>query len=481
MKKIIFILFAILAIVSCDLHNQNSDSLSDSLSDLAIPVNDISISAIETTPSAKRGDILTVGIIITNSGTNSVDQEFEISLDNQSEGEIIGNKTLTSGLAPQDSIKVSYRWNTGNVTPGTQILVAKHTFEDDNPANNSLQSTITVSETDIIDITLSEVRLPNTIEEGNIVDVEVDLKNIGNQNVNETITIELSDLTDGKTIGIKKIDGEFTQEDSKTFTYSWDTEGYSIGDHQLSAIHDFADGKTDNNTFTTSVTINEAPFIDIAVTSLEAPSEATQGDNVKVKMTIENRGNQDVDETITITLVDQTDGTTIDSESISGGLDAEAAKSITFNWNTNGTSPGDHRLAARHLFDDDNSENNSKTIEIRVNEEIFLDIAISTIDAPLEVEKGDKVRIEVKLSNLGNSNVNEDIMVTLANQTDNKTISSPTLKGGLKIGSSKTVKFLWNTRGRVREGKHTLIVHHNFEDDNLVNNSRAFEIEVEDD
>lgn len=202
---------------------------------------------------------------------------------------------------------------------------------------------------------------------------------------------------------------------------------------------------------------------------------------MELKVEIKNQGNQDVGNTITIALVDQNDGTTIDSKSISGGLDAGAAKSVTFNWDTEGASPGNHMLTARHNVGDDISDNDSQSIEIRIIEEVFLDIAITTIDAPNEVEEGDKVKIEVTLRNLGNRDFNQDIKVTLVDQTENKTISLETLKGGLKIGNSKTLKFEWNTRGRVREGEHTLIVSHNITDDNLANNSRTFEIEVEDD
>ncbi|NGP75638.1 hypothetical protein G3570_03280 [Balneolaceae bacterium YR4-1] len=473
MEKFTFILFATLAIASCDLlYNQDSDS--------SAPLNDISISAIETTSFAKQGEIITVGITVTNSGTSTIDEEFEILLNNQSEGVTIGSKFLDTGLAPKDSVRVSYSWNTGNVAPGTKTLVAKHTFEDDNPANDSLQSTVTVNEPDITDIAVTDVRLPDTIEEGKVVDVEVDVKNIGNQDVNETITITLDDLADGKTIGTQKIDGGLAIGDFTTFTYSWDTQGYSIGDHQLSASHDFADENTDNDTRKASVTINEAPITDIAVISLEAPSEATQGDNVQVKAKIENLGNQDVGDAIKITLVDQNDGTTIDSKSISGGLATGAATSVTFNWNTDGASTGKHKLEVRHVLSDDISKNDSKSIEIVIIEAIYLDIAITTIKAPDNVETDQKVTIEVTLQNLGNRDVNENIMVTLANQTENKNISVETLKGGLKIGSSKTLKFEWNTK-RAREGNHTLTVSHNFADHNLTNNSRTFEIEVEDD
>lgn len=583
MKKVILILFAGLAIASCDLlYNQDSDS--------SAPLNDISISAIETTPFAKRGDIITVGITVTNSGTSTIDEEFEILLNNQTDGVTIGNNTLSSGLAPKDSIRVNYSWNTGDVSLGPHVLVAKHTFKDDNASNDSLKSTLIVSEPDITDISVLDIKLPSEIEQGKVIDVEVDIKNIGNQDVNETINLVLKDLTDGKTIGTQTLEGGFTIGDSKTFTFRWNTQEYSIGDHELSAGHDFTDGNSENDTHiakaaiskapvadlavtsieaqskatqgdnvevsvtvrnvgnknatddvvvtlrdqtdnkriatntlsgldaqnmvvltfiwntdgasigdhelsathdfddenssndtrSTDIRISEPPVTDLAVTSIEAPSEATQGDNVQVKAEIENLGNQDVGDAITITLVDQNDGTTIDSKTINGGLAAGAATSVTFNWNTDGASPGKHKVEVHHNLSDDIPKNDSKSIEIKIIEAIYLDIAITSIKAPGNVNIDQKVTIEVTLQNLGNRDITDEIIVTLVDQTENKTIKRETLAGGMKTGSSKTLKFEWNTK-RVKNGKHSFLVSHNYADENLTNNSRTFEIVVEDD
>lgn len=484
MIKIYFLLIAFLTITSCDvLQNHDNESLSDSLSDSFPSKIDISISSIETTSSAKKGDVVTVDITVVNSGTTTVDNEFEILLNHHSEGSLIGKKIQTSSLAPNDSAKVSMQWDTENVAPGEHILVAKHTFNDERAANDSLKTTVIVSEADFIDIAVTEVRLPTTIEEGEVVVIDVDVKNIGNQDVNEAITIELHTKSNGKTVGVQKIEGGLAIGGSGTVSYSWDTRGYTVGDYQLSARHDFVDENEDNDIRTANITIKEAPVTDITVTSIEAPSEATEGDIVVLKADIVNTGNQDVKSVITVTLADQSDGSVIDSKSVSGGLTVGETRSVTFNWNTGGANPGNYMLAAKHNLEDDNPENDSKVIEVRIIEAQFLDIAITKVNAPEDVEIGDKVTIEVTIRNLGNRDITDDILVTLFNETEDKTIGSETVKEGLKTDDSITLKFDWNTKGRIRikEGDHTFIVSHNFADDSLTNNSRTFIIEVEDD
>ncbi|WP_217988436.1 CARDB domain-containing protein, partial [Aliifodinibius salipaludis] len=112
-------------------------------------------------------------------------------------------------------------------------------------------------------------------------------------------------------------------------------------------------------------TINETPVTDIAVSSMTAPSEATQGDQVEVSTTIENLGNQDVNQDIAVSLVNQNSGATIDSRSISG-LNAGTSQSLTLSWDTGGVVPGSYTLRVSHNFTDDNAGNDSRTSEIEI-------------------------------------------------------------------------------------------------------------------
>ncbi len=110
------------------------------------------------------------------------------------------------------------------------------------------------------------------------------------------------------------------------------------------------------------------PVTDIAVTAVTAPASVTQGDMVNVDVTVKNVGNQGVSSDINVTLTDDTDGVTIGTQTISGGLAADASTVLNYTWDTNGASIGDHTLTARHDLPDDNAANDSKSTTVTVTQ-----------------------------------------------------------------------------------------------------------------
>ena len=113
------------------------------------------------------------------------------------------------------------------------------------------------------------------------------------------------------------------------------------------------------------------PVTDIAVTNVSGPASATQGDVVGVAVTISNVGNQPVTEAFDVTLTDDdtNGGTTIGTQTVAGGLDVGTFKVLTFDWNTENVSPGNHRLTATHDFPDDPyTGNNSNSTTVTVTE-----------------------------------------------------------------------------------------------------------------
>ena len=108
---------------------------------------------------------------------------------------------------------------------------------------------------------------------------------------------------------------------------------------------------------------------DIAITAVNAPSPVVQGETVDVSVTVQNVGNQDVVANLNVTLGDDTDGTTIGTETVSGGLTAGAVTTLTFTWDTSGASISDHTLIAGHDFADGNAGNNSLSTVVAVEEE----------------------------------------------------------------------------------------------------------------
>lgn len=101
-----------------------------------------------------------------------------------------------------------------------------------------------------------------------------------------------------------------------------------------------------------------APVTDIAITGVSAPTNVTLGATVTVAVTVRNVGTQNVASSFTVTLADNTAGTTIGMQTVNG-LTAGTATTLNFTWNTAGATAGSHTLAASHNLGDDNASNNS--------------------------------------------------------------------------------------------------------------------------
>jgi hypothetical protein len=110
-----------------------------------------------------------------------------------------------------------------------------------------------------------------------------------------------------------------------------------------------------------------APLTDVAVTSVSAPPEVTQGAVVDVTATVQNVGNQDVTASFDVTLRDETDAVAIGTHSVAG-LAVGATQTLTFSWNTGASSFGSHTLVASHDLADDDVSNNSASTGVMVTD-----------------------------------------------------------------------------------------------------------------
>ncbi len=109
-----------------------------------------------------------------------------------------------------------------------------------------------------------------------------------------------------------------------------------------------------------------APRTDVAITSVTAPASVTQGSTVNVVATIRNVGNQPVG-SFDVTLQDAPNNGTIGSQSVAA-LVAGASITLSFSWNTAGSSIGSHTLTASTSFSDDNAANNQASTTVTVND-----------------------------------------------------------------------------------------------------------------
>ncbi|UCC48861.1 MAG: hypothetical protein JSV41_01430 [Gemmatimonadota bacterium] len=109
--------------------------------------------------------------------------------------------------------------------------------------------------TEIVDVAVTGVDAPNSVDGGDVVDVSVTVRNVGSEEVGG-FDVTLTDLTDGSPVLTQAIVG-LTAGAYTTLTYEWETADASYGDHLLEARHTLTDENAANDAATTTVTVNE--------------------------------------------------------------------------------------------------------------------------------------------------------------------------------------------------------------------------------
>lgn len=218
---------------------------------------------------------------------------------------------------------------------------------------------------DIHDVAVTAIAGPTAVIAGATATINVTIQNQGT--LDETFDVVLTESPNGFT---DTTDITLAAGASATVTFSWDTTPAALGDHTLTATAGpvFEETDTADNSRSTVITVDLA-LTDIAITAVDAASPVVQGETVDVSVTVENVGNQNVFANLNVTLGDDTDGTTVGTETVTGGLTAGAFTSLTFTWDTSGASIGDHTLTASHDFVDDNAGSNSLSAVVAVEAE----------------------------------------------------------------------------------------------------------------
>jgi len=139
------------------------------------------------------------------------------------------------------------------------------------------------STTPVTDIAVSGVSAPASVTTGDVVSVDVTVRNAGNQDVTSDIGVSLNDDTDGVLVGSQTIPGGLTAGASVTLAFSWDTGSTLIGDHTLTAQQNFSDDNSANDSKSTVVTVSQ-PSAGVTVDAI-SPTSITAGSSVGVTIT----------------------------------------------------------------------------------------------------------------------------------------------------------------------------------------------------
>lgn len=125
----------------------------------------------------------------------------------------------------------------------------------------------------LTDVAITAVSAPATVVQGDVVAVDVTVKNVGNQDVAGPVEVSLA-VKDaaGQTIGTDTaaIADGLAAGASETLVFSWDTTGAALGDYVLVASHGVEDENEANDSMAAAVeVVAEPPVIEAYVADLE--------------------------------------------------------------------------------------------------------------------------------------------------------------------------------------------------------------------
>jgi hypothetical protein len=116
------------------------------------------------------------------------------------------------------------------------------------------------------DVAVATVVAPGSVTLGTSADVDVTVRNVGNQDVTTAFEVTLEDATDGGAMGTQTVES-LTPGADTTLTFEWNTVEASIGAHTLTARHDLAarvpdEADATNDTRSTTSTVTDPAALD---------------------------------------------------------------------------------------------------------------------------------------------------------------------------------------------------------------------------
>jgi hypothetical protein len=446
-----------------------------------IPVNapftDVAVASF-TTPvnGVTVGHTVNIGVTVTNEGNLSTGS-FVVTLRDTTAGAGIGTQTVST-LAPGAGANLIFSWNTTGAALGPHTLVATHNLADDDATDDRLTTAVTVRPKPT-DIATTAITGPRSVAQGDTAHVVVTVQNVGEVNVTAPFAVELTDGTaGGGVIGTQTVAG-LAIGATATVDIPWNTAGAAITGHIVIATQKLPDDKWTNDAMAIAITVNAPvpppPSTDIAVSSLNAPGSISQGSSTSIGVTVQNVGVQNVSASFNVVLTDQTAGTTIGTQTVTG-LAAGASAIRNFTWTTTNAVLGSHTLVATQSFADDNAANNQRSATVSVAPQPT-DIAVTAITAPPRVNQGEVAPVTVTIQNVGGQEVTTGIDVVLTDGWNGPILGTQTISG-LAVGATATRTFTWNTTGAAITG-HTLFATQKLADNNPANNSIGIGINVQ--
>ncbi|PSP59743.1 hypothetical protein BRC73_05890, partial [Halobacteriales archaeon QH_7_66_37] len=373
------------------------------------PFFDVNVT--DTNSPVREGETLTVDVNVTNTGSETDTQTIDLNVDNDQDGsfDINADEETDVELDPGESRSVTLTYTTQT---GDAPEIDFEVLSDDDRE----ERTVTVNAPAFFDVNVTDTNSPVT--EGETLEVDVNVTNTGDNPDTQTLNLTDTGFTSAEqdTVDVSLAPGAY----NNSITLEWST---SDGDAGTGNVTVFSENTSD----AAAVTVQEPPFFDVTIDSVE--DSVTAGDTVTVEYTVENTG--DLQDTQDIVFEVNGSQETVESDVT---LDGGNTFSDQFTYTTDSSDTPAIEAAI-------SSDNDTASAVVSVEEAPFFAVAITGTNSP--VTEGETLTVDVNVTNTGTQTDTQTLNLTDTGFTnaeqDNVTV---TLAGG---ESDDSITLEWPT------------------------------------
>lgn len=272
------------------------------------------LSALDVPDSATQGDTVNVSATVENTGERKATRSVSLAVD----GEDVDNRSVSR--APGASESLSFDLNTSGLAAGKhEVTVAT----DNDTATTQL--TIEDSRRTPADFRISDLNAPSLATQGDTVNVSARVENVGDREATQTVRVTVDgDEVDNRSITLAG--GE-----TESVTFDLDTGSLDPREYDVTVA-------TANDSETAQFSVEEPRQepADFRLSTLDVPDSVTQGDTVTVSATVENAGEHDGSQSVSLAV----DGVERQNQSVT--LAASENGTVTFDLDTDDLDPGNY-------------------------------------------------------------------------------------------------------------------------------------------
>jgi len=161
------------------------------------------------------------------------------------------------------------------------------------------------------------------------------------------------------------------------------------------------------------------------ISNIGTNSPVTEGETLTVDATVENVGDREGTQSVTLSVLDQSSSSDV---TLAGGATAEIALSVP-------TQPGDAGSVTAMV----QTVNDSLSTSVQINEaDSAANFQLSNLQAPETVQAGETATVEATVENAGESEGTQNVTVSIAEESTTESVT-------LEPGESETVAVDWQT------------------------------------